>query len=76
MFSDAILTSLSRKVRLPDMEFFINLGDYPLNEKRFNKLYPIVSWCGSDDSYDIILPTYDLTESTLQMMARFDFDYY
>lgn len=71
MFSDAILTSLARKVKLPDIEFFINLGDWPLNNKKEKHVYPIISWCGSTDSYDIILPTYDLTESTLEMMGRY-----
>ena len=70
MFVDAILLSLARKVQLPDMEFFINLGDWPLVTKRDNPRLPIFSWCGSDDTLDIVLPTYDLTESTLENMGR------
>lgn len=31
---------------------------------------PIFSWCGSTDTFDIVIPTYDLTESTLNMMQR------
>lgn len=47
----------------------MNLGDWPLADKR-NEFIPIVSWCGSDKSHDIILPTYELTTSTLEMMDR------
>lgn len=78
MFIDAILLSITRKVQLPDMEFFINLGDWPLVKKggqsRTTGPYPIFSWCGSDDTYDIVLPTYDITESTLENMGRVTLD--
>lgn len=74
MFMDAILTALVRRVRLPDTEFYVNLGDWPLVKKggqsRTTGPYPIFSWCGSDDSFDIVLPTYDITESTLENMGR------
>ncbi|CAF0778672.1 unnamed protein product [Brachionus calyciflorus] len=73
-FSDNIFNSLVRKVKIPDVEFFMNLGDWPLNEKSQNILLPIISWCGSTDSNDMILPTYDLTESTLEMMGRQSLD--
>lgn len=29
---------------------------------------PIISWCGSDDTADIVLPTYDITRSTLETL--------
>ncbi|KAL4234778.1 Protein O-glucosyltransferase 2 [Mactra antiquata] len=75
MFSDAILMSLTKKVRLPDLEFFVNLGDWPLEQKnRVKDPVPIFSWCGSDGSYDIIMPTYDITESTLEMLGRQSLD--
>lgn len=78
MFMDALLQSLVRKVHLPDMEFFVNLGDLPLVKKgghtRTTGPYPIFSWCGSDDSFDIVMPTYDITESTLQAMSRVTLD--
>lgn len=77
MFMDAILLSLQRKVELPDLEFFVNLGDWPLVREK-NEIYPIFSWCGSTESYDIVMPTYDITESTLENMGRYnycDFDY-
>lgn len=71
MFSDEILLSLARKVTLPDLEFYINLGDWPLEHRKVNDTpgpIPIISWCGSLDSRDIILPTYDVTHSTLEAM--------
>lgn len=61
-----------------DMEFFVNLGDWPLMKKggqsRTTGPYPIFSWCGSDDTFDIVLPTYDITESTLENMGRITLD--
>lgn len=78
MFSDALLLALTRRVQLPDVEFFMNLGDWPLMKKggvtRTHGAFPIFSWCGSDDSFDIVLPTYDLTESTLESMNRVTLD--
>lgn len=55
------------KVRVPDVEFFINVGDWPL-ESRSSNAVPILSWCGSTDTRDIILPTYEVTHSTLEAM--------
>ncbi|XP_069869643.1 protein O-glucosyltransferase 3 [Dipodomys merriami] len=71
MFSDEILLSLARKVLLPDLEFYINLGDWPLEHRKVKESprpLAIISWCGSLDSRDIILPTYDITHSTLEAM--------
>lgn len=71
MFIDNILSHLIRKVKLPDIEFFMNLGDWPLIKKTQQEAMPIMpmfSWCGSKDTYDIVIPTYDLTESTLKML--------
>ncbi|XP_019965086.2 protein O-glucosyltransferase 3 [Paralichthys olivaceus] len=65
MFSDEILLSLMRKVRLPDVEFYINVGDWPLETRRTDPV-PILSWCGSTDTRDIVLPTYEVTHSTLE----------
>ncbi|KAF9406309.1 hypothetical protein HW555_013264, partial [Spodoptera exigua] len=73
MFSDNILLSLMRKVKLPDMDLVINLGDWPLVHKK-DKPLPVFSWCGSDDTYDIVMPTYDLTESALENMGRVTLD--
>ncbi|XP_050309446.1 protein O-glucosyltransferase 2-like [Anthonomus grandis grandis] len=69
-FSDSILLSIIRKAKLPDLEFFINLGDWPLSLKHLNEKYPILSWCGSTDSFDIVMPTYELTQASLENMGR------
>ncbi|XP_067265858.1 protein O-glucosyltransferase 2 [Chanodichthys erythropterus] len=75
IFMDAFLLSLTRKVKLPDIEFFVNLGDWPLEKRRASeKPSPIFSWCGSNDTQDIVMPTYDLTESVLETMARVSLD--
>ncbi|XP_012943498.1 protein O-glucosyltransferase 2 [Aplysia californica] len=75
MFSDAILLSLTRKMELPDFEFIMNLGDWPLeNRPEGQDPIPIVSWCGSHQTRDIVLPTYDITEATLEMMGRVSLD--
>lgn len=71
MFSDNILLSLARKVMLPDVEMVINLGDWPLVKTTEDPL-PVFSWCGSDETIDIVMPTYDLTESTLENMGRYE----
>ena len=73
MFMDAMLISLTNKAKLPDLEFFINLGDWPL-VKKSPQIIPIFSWCGSTETLDIVLPTYDLTESVLNAMHRVTLD--
>ncbi|XP_028993305.1 protein O-glucosyltransferase 2 [Betta splendens] len=75
IFMDALLLSLTRKVKLPDMEFFVNLGDWPLEKRKpSEKNHPIFSWCGSNNTRDIVMPTYDLTESVLETMGRVSLD--
>uniref|UniRef100_A0A915J0S1 Glycosyl transferase CAP10 domain-containing protein n=1 Tax=Romanomermis culicivorax TaxID=13658 RepID=A0A915J0S1_ROMCU len=71
MFTDSIFQSLLRKVKLPNTEFLFNLGDWPL-EAAGN--VPMMSWCGSGSSKDIVLPSYEITEATLEMMARRNID--
>jgi len=74
IFPDAMLLSMSRKMFLPDLEFLINLGDWPLvSKKKGSLLLPVFSWCGSNQTYDIVLPTYELTEASLEGMRRFFF---
>lgn len=71
MFSDEILLSLARKVKMPDVEFYINVGDWPMENRKVSDTpgpVPIISWCGSTDTRDIILPTYDITHSSLEAM--------
>ncbi|KAK9510136.1 hypothetical protein O3M35_004983 [Rhynocoris fuscipes] len=74
MFMDAILISLTRKVVLPDFEIFSNLGDWPLMDKENKDSFPMFSWCGSKDTLDIVMPTYDLTEASLQCLGRVSLD--
>ncbi|XP_042240058.1 protein O-glucosyltransferase 2-like isoform X2 [Homarus americanus] len=74
MFMDNILHSMLRKMYLPDVEFIINLGDWPLVDPKVKPLIPVFSWCGSEDTADIIMPTYDITEATLEMMGRVTLD--
>lgn len=76
MFMDNILLSISRKAILPDMEFLINLGDWPLVQKHSKPIIPIFSWCGSSKTADIVLPTYDITEASLECMGRYDSSLY
>ena len=57
---------------LPDLEFIVNLGDWPLEFKKPSEgPLPIFSWCGSDETRDIVMPTYDLVKSTLETMNRY-----
>uniref|UniRef100_A0A1B6CVL0 Glycosyl transferase CAP10 domain-containing protein n=1 Tax=Clastoptera arizonana TaxID=38151 RepID=A0A1B6CVL0_9HEMI len=74
MFMDAILLSLTRKVRLPDLEMYVNLGDWPLVKLNDKIQLPMFSWCGSTETSDIVLPTYDITESSLECMGRVSLD--
>ena len=59
-----MLASIMRKVRLPDMEFIWNLGDWPLAVGNRSH-YPVISWCKDDKVNDILLPTYKLVEGTI-----------
>ena len=70
MFMDSFLTSLTRLVRLPNLEMLVNLGDWPLVPKNWQNPIPMLSWCGSVDTYDIVMPTYDLMESSMEALGR------
>ncbi|XP_053311263.1 protein O-glucosyltransferase 2 [Spea bombifrons] len=74
IFMDSLLLSLTSKVKVPDIEFFVNLGDWPLEKRKGSNVHPIFSWCGSTDSKDIVMPTYDLTDSVLETMGRVSLD--
>ena len=70
-----ILLFSIQQVKLPDAEFFINLGDWPLEKRAASDSpLPILSWCGSDETRDIVMPTYDVTESTMETMGRWGLD--
>jgi len=70
-FMDEILESLLSKTYIPDIEFIANLGDWPLSGKHSEPALPVFSWCGSVDSNDIVIPTYELTESSLHMQVQY-----
>eukprot|EP00039_Didymoeca_costata_P012087 m.172888 g.172888 ORF g.172888 m.172888 type:complete len:530 (-) comp15378_c0_seq2:937-2526(-) len=68
-FVNEMLITLNRKVVLPDMEFLLNMGDWP-KSYRFDQLtgkqktpIPVFSWCGSDNNFDMVLPTYKLVQA-------------
>lgn len=69
-----MLGSLLRKVELSDTEFIANLGDWPLSAKNKPPALPIFSWCGNADYNDIVVPTYELTESILHSPDRLSTD--
>ena len=58
MFVDGMMHSLVRKVKLPDVEFVFNVGDWPIERDLADPL-PVFSWCGSNKTADIIFPTWD-----------------
>ncbi len=68
-FMDEIIESLLKKTYIPDIEFIANLGDWPLSHKGVEPPLPIFSWCGSLETNDIVIPTYELTESSLHMQV-------
>ena len=70
---DDMLLSLMAKVHLPDMEFFVNLRDTPIEKSKVNPM-PIFSFGGSRETADIALPSYELTDSILRSMNRADRD--
>ncbi|OQV16124.1 KDEL motif-containing protein 1 [Hypsibius exemplaris] len=77
IFMDTILLFLMRRAKLSDVNFISNLGDYPLSSRaaRGGSIKaPVFSWCGSMDSFDIVMPTYDITESSLTGMDRVTLD--
>jgi len=73
MFWDNVLDWLSRRAVLPDLEMLVNLGDWPL-VKPAHQSIPMFSWCGSHDTHDMVFPTYELTEASLECMGRQSLD--
>nr|ACO11212.1 KDEL motif-containing protein 2 precursor [Caligus rogercresseyi] len=74
MFVDGILHYLTRIMNLPDVEFIINLGDWPLVHKVVSPGVPIISWCKTQETSDILWPTYDITQASLECMGRQEVD--
>ncbi|CBZ51751.1 hypothetical protein NCLIV_015430 [Neospora caninum Liverpool] len=64
-FIDNVLLYLAAAVKLPDVEFFMNLGDWPLEKRNADEGgLPLFSWSGSDDTFDIILPQWDVAKTS------------
>ncbi|PFH32934.1 protein disulfide-isomerase domain-containing protein [Besnoitia besnoiti] len=63
-FIDLVLSYLVAAVQLPDVEFFVNLGDWPLEKRQSPDALPLFSWSGSEDSSDIILPQWDVSKTS------------
>ena len=73
MFWDQTLLWLASRASLPDMELMVNLGDWPLVKPKYKGI-PMFSWCGSKDTLDMVFPTYELTEASLECMGRQSLD--
>ena len=70
-FSDDVLLHLLRMVKIPDVEFWINLGDWPMERRgKYESPAAIISWCGHEDFTDIVVPTYEVTSNTNGMMSN------
>jgi hypothetical protein len=56
-------------VKLPDVEFLLDMGDWPASPKldavtgEVNDPLPVFSWCGSNTHHDMVLPTYKLVQA-------------
>ena len=42
----------------------------PLVKRNAKPVIPMFSWCGSTETADIVMPTYDITEASLECMGR------
>ena len=41
----------------------MNLGDWPLEKRKIEEgPNPLFSWCGSPDTFDIVMPTWDMVK--------------
>ena len=61
---------------MPDMELIVNLGDWPLSklkkrDQTSSEPFPMFSWCGSKETWDIVWPTWDFMKSTIMGMDRY-----
>ena len=58
-------------VKIPDVEFWINLGDWPMERRgKYESPAAVISWCGHEDFSDIVVPTYEVTSNTNGMMSN------
>ena len=67
--AESMLLSLLRKVKLPDVEFVFDLGDWPTKQEGDNPV-PVFGWCASVNSPDIPLPTWDQIKHMMIGMGR------
>merc|ERR1711970_295975 len=74
MFSDEQLLSVLRKVKLPDMNIWVNLGDWPQQKSNVKNPAAVISWCGHKDFTDIVIPTYEIMQGVLKMMDTVSLD--
>jgi hypothetical protein len=73
--SDLILRSVTNKATLPDMEFIVQVSDWPQDRNSSHTdSFPFFSWCGSEFYRDIVWPQYDLLRHTIQAMDRVSLD--
>jgi hypothetical protein len=52
------------------MEILFNLGDWPLVSTEQKLYIALFSRCGSNDTLDIVMPTYGITKATLECMGK------
>lgn len=70
-FMDDMLFSLQRKVILPDVEFVLNIGDYPSANRTTHLLdKPLVSWCKSVDYENQLLQSHRPSKSDITVSGR------
>ena len=49
----------------------MNLGDWPLEKRNVDEgPTPLFSWCGSEDSLDIVMPTWDMVKKMAILETR------
>ncbi|PHJ14965.1 protein disulfide-isomerase domain-containing [Cystoisospora suis] len=64
-FADLVLIHLANAVQLPDVEFFLNIGDWPVETRKPEQgAIPVFSWSGSTDTSDIVLPQWDVAKTS------------
>lgn len=55
----------SRGFSFSDVEFFLNVGDWPVETRTPEEgAIPVFSWSGSTNSSDIVLPQWDVSKTS------------
>jgi hypothetical protein len=52
------------------MEILFSLGDWQLVSTEQKPHIPMFSWCGSNDTLDVVMPTYGIKNVTIECMGR------